>query len=210
MGFLSLSDITMFETLMRPHQVDVVPPLPTVSSIATQLKDMEARREAKRLRQIANSRSRVVGDKRKREDIEGAEEDSEDQTQTRHADQVDGSGKRVKTEFSSGSGGREDAGVVVVADANASESVQVTASMASGLASVPENGPEAPPAESPSVSKVSVSKAFPEVRGHTSYLTFAILFPPPVTPPETPAPANTEAATAETTPDNVAPIQTSS
>lgn len=26
--------------------------------------------------------------------------------------------------------------------------------------------------------KISLSKMFPEVRGHTSYLTFAVLFPP--------------------------------
>lgn len=29
--------------------------------------------------------------------------------------------------------------------------------------------------------KMSVSKAFPEVRGHTSYLTFAVFFPPCMT-----------------------------
>jgi hypothetical protein len=33
--------------------------------------------------------------------------------------------------------------------------------------------------------KISVSKAMPEVRGHTSYLTFALLLPPmPSSPPE--------------------------
>ncbi|KAK7690127.1 hypothetical protein QCA50_006776 [Cerrena zonata] len=177
------TDITMYETLMRPHQVDVVPPLPTVTSIGSQLKEMEARREAKRLRQIANSRSRV-GDKRKREDTEGAE-DSEGQ-QTRHADEAaDGPGKRVKTEQEAST-------------ADASEpAAQAAASLGSGLAPAPENVVEAPQTELP-VSKISVSKAFPEVRGHTSYLTFAVLLPAVAIAEAT---ANIEPVTTEATPE---------
>lgn len=177
----------MYETLMRPHQVDVVPPLPTVASIGTQLKEMEARREAKRLRQIANSRSRV-GDKRKREETEGAEDSEE---QTRHADEADGSGKRVKTE------------PTCEQEVDTSGSAQAASlGSGSGQATVPENVVEAPQAEPP-VSKISVSKAFPEVRGHTSYLTFAVLLPALATAE---ASANTDSATTEATPDP-GPIQ---
>ena len=172
----------MYETLMRPHQVDVIPPLPTVASVGAQLKEMEARREVKRLRQIANSRSRV-GDKRKREETEGAEDSEE---QARGVDEVRGPGKRVKA----------DASTEREAEHSFPESSQQP-SLGSGSAPVPENVAGAPQPE-PELSKISVSKAFPEVRGHTSYLTFAVLLPALAIAE---ASANIESATAETTPE---------
>ena len=45
----------MYETLIRPHQVDVVPALPSIAAVADTLKRSEARREEKRLRQIAQA-----------------------------------------------------------------------------------------------------------------------------------------------------------
>ena len=52
-----LAEITMYETLLRPHQVDAVPPLVSVAAVGAQLKKAEARREEKRLRQIAQARA---------------------------------------------------------------------------------------------------------------------------------------------------------
>ncbi|CAL1713036.1 unnamed protein product [Somion occarium] len=168
------TEITMYETLIRPHQVDVTPPLPTVSTIGNQLKEMEARREAKRLRQIANSRSR--GDKRKREETEDSAEDQS--AEKRHADEVDGSARRANA-------------VTTTSDAGAgpgTDGQNLTAHV------VKEETPESglPP------SKPSVSKAFPEVRGHTSYLTFAILLPASAIAE---ASTNMESPTTEPTPE---------
>ena len=53
----------MYETLMRPHQVDSAPAAPTVREIGAQLKKAEARREQKRLRQIVQAQRQA---KRKR------------------------------------------------------------------------------------------------------------------------------------------------
>ncbi|TBU31839.1 tRNA methyltransferase complex GCD14 subunit [Dichomitus squalens] len=133
------TEITMYETLLRPHQVDAAPPLTPVSVVGEKLKQFEARREEKRLRQIANARAGAErrAAKRKAEDddtLEGTE------------------GKRAKTAGQSAAAGTS------VADA-ASAPVREVAQEAAGA------------------TKICLSKTFPEVRGHTSYLTFAVLLP---------------------------------
>ncbi|KAJ8454303.1 hypothetical protein ONZ51_g13105 [Trametes cubensis] len=50
------TEITMYETLLRPHQVDTTPALEPIGAVAARLKQAEARREEKRLRQIAHAR----------------------------------------------------------------------------------------------------------------------------------------------------------
>ncbi|KIK96448.1 hypothetical protein PAXRUDRAFT_825940 [Paxillus rubicundulus Ve08.2h10] len=135
------TDITMYETLLRPHEVQHLPaPLP-LSHIIDKLKKMEQNREEKRLRQIANA------SKRKREDdLKGLEAD-----------------KRARTEESSALEDNNDQeGSTFQATPLASANV--------GFATDPSQV-EAPPA------KVNLAKASPEVRGHTSYLTFARLVP---------------------------------
>ena len=75
----------MYETLLRPHQVDAVPALTPIGAVGERLKQAEARREEKRLRQIANARAGAErrAAKRKAED-DGALEEAE--------------GKRAKTD----------------------------------------------------------------------------------------------------------------
>ncbi|KAI5994867.1 tRNA methyltransferase complex GCD14 subunit-domain-containing protein [Pisolithus marmoratus] len=56
------TDICMYETLLRPHEVQQLPtPLP-LSSVIDKLKRLEKFREEKRLRQIANSKRKREGD----------------------------------------------------------------------------------------------------------------------------------------------------
>lgn len=139
------TDITMYETLLRPQQVDVQPVPPSVVGIAEQLKKAEARREEKRLRQIVQAQQQRSA-KRKREDADGAD----------GADDGGEKGeKRARTEEV------EESAVVDTPLAGTPAPAAVVA--------------EGKPAEE---RKISVSKAFPEVRGHTSYLTFAVLLPP--------------------------------
>lgn len=142
------TEITMYETLLRPQQVDVVPAPPPVGRVAAQLKRAEARREEKRLRQIAQAQQQR-GAKRKREDGgEGAE----------GAEGTEGEGaqdaKRARTEEADDSAATD-----------------------TPLAGTPVPVPAQEAQEEADARTISVSKAFPEVRGHTSYLTFAVLLP---------------------------------
>ncbi|KIJ64618.1 hypothetical protein HYDPIDRAFT_132672 [Hydnomerulius pinastri MD-312] len=132
------TDITMYETLLRPHEVQQLPsPLP-LSQVVGKLKKMEEKREEKRLRQIANS------SKRKREDDPSATD----------------SDKKARTDEPSAPQGKEEMKRQInlpdpaTTEIDTSSSTQVTTQ-----------------------AKVNLSKASPEVRGHTSYLTFARLVP---------------------------------
>jgi tRNA (adenine57-N1/adenine58-N1)-methyltransferase len=162
----SMADITMYETLVRPHDVTHVPALQSITEVADKLKKSEGVREIKRLRQIAagqRSHENPHGEKRKRS------EEMNDQEEPPVAEAEDsGSGKRLKTDDEMDDGTpSQDADVSRSLDESSTQSARAGASI------------PAPPA------KISVSKAIPEVRGHTSYLTFATLLPPmPPAPPE--------------------------
>ncbi|KAH7885454.1 tRNA methyltransferase complex subunit Cpd1 [Phlebopus sp. FC_14] len=132
------TDITMYETLLRPHEVQQAPsPLP-LSHIVEKLKTMERNREEKRLRQIANS------GKRKREDDFNLTEPD----------------KKFRTEEPSARSDKKEP----PSQLNTLEPEKLAADISSAATSQ---------------TKVNLSKASPEVRGHTSYLTFARLVPFP-------------------------------
>jgi len=144
------TEITMYETLLRPHEVNQVPVLQTVEDISEKLKKAEQKRETKRLKQIASSQQ----SKRKREEDVGDE-----------LAEVDGNAvsvKRVKT---------DDEAVLQNRLPQEIPEILVTSST--------DSDP-----------KICVSKAIPEVRGHTSYLTFACLLPgvAPAAPAGSPVP----------------------
>ncbi|KAH9931641.1 tRNA methyltransferase complex GCD14 subunit [Epithele typhae] len=128
------TEITMYESLLRPHHVDAVPALPHVGAASARLKAAEARREEKRLRQIASARAGA--DRRAEKRKAGGDGDEQDD------DGADGASAVCRPRPRPYGGG--DGGGV-------------------------EEEEEEP--------KISVSKTFPEVRGHTSYLTFAVLLP---------------------------------
>ncbi|KAI0074038.1 tRNA methyltransferase complex GCD14 subunit [Panus rudis PR-1116 ss-1] len=183
------TDITMYETLIRPHQVDVVPaPLP-ISAIRAQLRQSEAKREAKRLRQIASAPRTGRGDKRKREE-------SEDNNQ-HPAESEDSPGKRVKTEVEGST--EQDASLTeganepnIVLPAAVLEHLSTASPAGSGQQDESSSDP-------PNQPSISISKAFPEVRGHTSYLTFAVLLPASVLAEA--SAAQSTVASSEVTPD---------
>ncbi|KAJ8516450.1 hypothetical protein ONZ45_g6225 [Pleurotus djamor] len=140
------TEITMYETLVRAHEVDQVPALRSIEDVATSLKKAEQKREDKRIRQIVVSRQNLA--KRKRGD--GGESDlTQVQTRDDGAEPVAG-GKRTKTD-------------------ELEESLQESGSVEPSFADMPEGQ------STGSTAKIAVSKAFAEVRGHTSYLTFASL-----------------------------------
>ncbi|GLB38651.1 putative catalytic subunit of tRNA (adenine-N(1)-)- methyltransferase, which catalyzes the formation of N(1)- methyladenine at position 58 (m1A58) in initiator methionyl-tRNA [Lyophyllum shimeji] len=168
------TEITMYETLLRPIDVSHVPVLQPVGEISEKLKQAERKREDKRLKQIAAGRQSTS--KRKRED-EGTP--VKDQTiMEEAAEEAAGGSKRIKTDDEDGA--PLDAVPTPAMDLDPHE--ESDAALPTTVAS--------PPAPSPSPiapKKISVSKVMPEVRGHTSYLTFASL--QPFEPPAEPAPS---------------------
>ena len=160
-------DITMYETLLRPHEVQQLPPPRPLSQIVDKLKRMERYREEKRQRQIANA------GKRKREEDESTSTvmEREMQIETERSGIEGGAEKRARV----GTAGKSDEGVE------------------SGREIVPLAPPEdattsavADVSQTELPAKLNRSKVSPDVRGHTSYLTFARLvpFPHPSPPPD--------------------------
>ena len=160
----------MYETLLRPHQVDAAPPLTPIGVVSEKLKQAEARREEKRLRQIANARAGAErrAAKRKAED-DGALEEAEGKRAKTDGEDDEHVPPEVQAQDESEAAAAAEA---METDDAAGRSGNATAAGAAASAPVREAAQEA--AEAP---KICLSKAFPEVRGHTSYLTFAVLLP---------------------------------
>lgn len=171
-------EITMYETLIRPHQVDVIPSLPSIDTISTQLKQSVARRETKRLRQIANSKQ-ARGEKRKRDQVENPEVEAQASGSGTTADPMDVDATEIAQDGDNGESSEGTAAKKTKIETLLSD-VPPAASSTSATVTPAEKDDGAkvtPTLDVPQPSKMSVSKAFPEVRGHTSYLTFAVLSP---------------------------------
>ncbi|KAH9053371.1 tRNA methyltransferase complex subunit Cpd1 [Lactarius vividus] len=164
------TDITMYETLLRPHEVTQAPPLPRIDAVSEKLKRLERVREEKRLRQIAASRAHHA-EKRKREDsLARAEPASELES------------KRAKT-----AAGDDDEDVDVDMDMNAVEDPQEEVENRDGDGPAPTDEAEevvhtppilaSTPAPVPAPATQVLSRHSKEVRGHTSFLTFACFLP---------------------------------
>jgi len=158
------TEITMYETLIRPHEVHQIPSLLPIGEVSDKLKKAEQRREEKRLRQIANARSNLSG-KRKRSDItDGEPVEVSDDT----------GNKRVKTDDEDED---EDGSRIVAEDSEANCGLPESVRFASIPDTLSSGGEVQSTDTHMSSSKINFSKAMPEVRGHTSYLTFAVLAP---------------------------------
>jgi tRNA (adenine57-N1/adenine58-N1)-methyltransferase catalytic subunit len=189
----------MYETLMRPHEVSQILPLKPVRQVGEELKDMAVRREERRLRQIASSAASKT--KRKREET-GEEpnlgEVQEDTSLKRVKTGEEGEdGESPTTKVGGEIRKRGNDNVVGV---NTNESINFNFATDPGVAIHPieysdglaggqtspnprrvgfanVSEPTAIDGDAGSGSHLNVSKIFPEVRGHTSYLTFACLVP---------------------------------
>ena len=145
----------MYETLIKPHEVNQIPTLLPIGEVSEKLKRAEQKREEKRLRQIANARIHLSG-KRKAESLEAVE---------------DTGNKRVKTDDEDETGSR------IEAEISETNHEPPQSSQIAGLVRTFSPGGEAQHIDIHMSTKINVSKAMPEVRGHTSYLTFACLVP---------------------------------
>ncbi|OSD07354.1 GCD14-domain-containing protein [Trametes coccinea BRFM310] len=185
------TEITMYETLLRPHQVDAAPALEPIGAVSARLKAAEARREEKRLRQIANAR---LGSERRSAQKRKADEQEEGAGADAGVE-----GKRAKTEAGAGEGAgaekpspeeqaRDEQEALAEIAANPQTQTQTQTQGQSTVAPSRADTPVVPvaaleetqgeeEADGAEPRKITLSKAFPEVRGHTSYLTFAVLLP---------------------------------
>ncbi|KAI0087721.1 tRNA methyltransferase complex GCD14 subunit-domain-containing protein [Irpex rosettiformis] len=187
------TDITMYETLLHPQQIDLIPRPPPISLASSNLKRLEIRKEEKRQRQIASAH------RGKRKRVE-AEEEERTPVSDNSATGVKGLGgmnaKKPKISQGEEDGEAKERETVAI-KTEEDEEVPMAASEPFTLASsalltatatataiaqpTTQSRLLGEEAEEPTPEKISVSKAFPEVRGHTSYLTFAVLFPPEMT-----------------------------
>ncbi|OJT15155.1 tRNA (adenine(58)-N(1))-methyltransferase catalytic subunit TRM61 [Trametes pubescens] len=161
-----VTDITMYETLLRPHMVEAPPPLEKVGSVSARLQVADARREEKRLRQIANARLGIERRAAKRKADEDADEEGQE-------------GKRART------GGETGGDELVSPEDQARDEAEALAEIhptpvpaaSSTPAQVVHSAASLEEETAAEPRKITLSKAFPDVRGHTSYLTFAVLLP---------------------------------
>ena len=155
----------MYETLIRPHEVNQVPTLLPIGEMGEKLINAERKREEKRLRQIANSRSTLSAKRKRGDNADGEVIETVEET----------GNKRIKADD-------EDE-----AEAHIQmESDQVTLESLGGPVGKTERFAPSGTGQMQSTTdaqlpttKINVSKPMLEVRGHTSYLTFACLVPMP-------------------------------
>ncbi|PFH49961.1 hypothetical protein AMATHDRAFT_62126 [Amanita thiersii Skay4041] len=196
-------EITMYETLQRPHDVSQIPTLPSVTEAAEKLKQSELRREEKRLRQIAANKAKLsvaaAGEsggsgsthKRKRHQDDQADADSGhsvlENNNSYIGDGDDGNGipPISSKKFRTDTGSEVPTYEYEIPQLYTPETEHATSSQGDvgTNASRPTDGSSRHTVVTPSIfapfSRITVSKSFPEVRGHTSYLTFACLVPYP-------------------------------
>jgi tRNA (adenine57-N1/adenine58-N1)-methyltransferase len=167
----------MYETLLRSHEVSQAPRLVQIGAVAEKLKQQERNREDKRQRQIAASRARRHAmEKRERED------DCNDNVGTlvnQDPDFHEPEAKKAKTSAPSDEDTPAPDALMEIDEEVLDNQPPPAPAMADG--SMP---PPPSPAHAPAIQVLS--KHPKEVRGHTSFLTFACL--PPTTQAKTPTP----------------------
>ncbi|KAF8610432.1 tRNA methyltransferase complex GCD14 subunit [Ceratobasidium sp. AG-I] len=164
---LGFTGVTTHETLIRPHDVCNTP-MQSVEDVAARLREIEVRKEERRLKQIETSNR----DKKRKRLEENGEEHTEDATKKAKIDADVQSHARPEDEV-------EDLRSTIES-APVREPTSISDPAATSSKSKPKKAPQNPNAMVLSTSDTEryiVSKPFGEVRGHTSYLTFAMLVP---------------------------------
>ena len=170
-GNLLLIDIEMFEVLVRPHEVlQPAPTLISIETISNRLKRQEVKREERRQIQIDLARKRNARIKAEQEALEAGME----------VDTSGAEGKRVRGEEEEGEGGQPGAKRQKRGEASGSahaiEEEHDAADAAVENADVEEETTGA--SSTWGIQRTDwVTRVVPEVRGHTSYLTFATMYP---------------------------------
>ncbi|CEL52114.1 tRNA (adenine(58)-N(1))-methyltransferase catalytic subunit TRM61 OS=Cryptococcus neoformans var, neoformans serotype D (strain B-3501A) GN=TRM61 PE=3 SV=1 [Rhizoctonia solani AG-1 IB] len=151
---LGFTGVTMYETLTKPHDICSAP-MQTIEDAASRLRDIETRKEQRRLKQIE-----AAGRDKKRKRIDRSE-----------GEQDDDHSKRAKVESRTQPAEellREQAELEL--SGPPSDSLPPTQVKRDSRANTTSS-------KALEGERYIVSKPFGEVRGHTSYLTFAMLVP---------------------------------
>ncbi|EEB94679.1 hypothetical protein MPER_06468, partial [Moniliophthora perniciosa FA553] len=140
-------EITTYETLLRPYELSPSSSLPTIFDAANKIKESERKREDKRIMQVKGDHRGISGKQEKERKRRG---------RRKLEDGEESDSKRAKTKVE----GMEETEPVIVSEPSAAE----YQARPTPRGKVVEGG------------KV-LARVMPEVRGHTSYLTFAVLLP---------------------------------
>ncbi|KAG9045128.1 hypothetical protein FS837_006986 [Tulasnella sp. UAMH 9824] len=153
----------MYETLLRTIDVGSYPPLKSVGTVAEKLKDADVKREARRVKQIEDSAIRAK-EKGKKNAIGTGVQDMEivEEAENPH-------GQKRKAEEDSAANGQSNA--------PHGEDIEAGPSTKKPKPDGPSPLTLEVVTEKAALERISLGKPFPEQRGHTSYLTFAILLP---------------------------------
>ncbi|KAJ3503964.1 hypothetical protein NLJ89_g8198 [Agrocybe chaxingu] len=178
----------MYETLLRPIEVFQIPQAVPVSVLSERLKASERKREEKRQRQIRANKEKAAAEG----DVDAPSKRlrKEDETEEVEVEVVEGVEEA----------GPMDEDVVLSEEAVVAAVEDEPEPVASSSALPPASSTPPLPSTSqlPPPTKLNLAKALPEVRGHTSYLTFACLVPVPThakTPTASSSPATAPAET---------------
>ncbi|GAA5917866.1 hypothetical protein JCM5296_006662 [Sporobolomyces johnsonii] len=172
---LGFSDITMYETLTRTH--DPAPLVaPPISSAIDRIKQVEQKKERRREGQIEEARRKREEKKRKRElELEDAADKGGER-----GGEGEGAGKKRKLEGDE-EGNVDDDNEVEMRDTTTTPADADASSTAAPQP--PPRSTSATPTSSSAPTRLSKEdrewtlKAGPYTRGHTSFLTFAVLLP---------------------------------
>jgi tRNA (adenine57-N1/adenine58-N1)-methyltransferase len=183
------ADVTMYEALLRPHDVSAPAPPQRVADVAARLRAQEKRREEKRLVQISQARTRGAGSGAKRKAPDAAVDGAAGEPEVKKA-RVEPALGDVPAEADAAEPGApvddaEQLGTLVVSAAAASGALGLgNASLADTVTmqAAFERTPAAAAGRrwdkvAANGEKMVLSRPFSEVKGHTSYLTFACLVP---------------------------------
>ncbi|TFK63044.1 GCD14-domain-containing protein [Pluteus cervinus] len=168
--------ITMYETLLRPHDVTQIPTLITVDQIGERIKGLEQKREEKRLRQIASGRAGRYADPQTQ--LAASTSTSTGTGSTAAGTNASAGSKRKRD--GDGDGDSGEVGVETIqfpASSSSTSEISTTQAFHQQQPQQQEIIGSDDEDEANNDTRISVSKAYPEVRGHTSYLTFAVLQP---------------------------------
>ncbi|KDQ20849.1 hypothetical protein BOTBODRAFT_26869 [Botryobasidium botryosum FD-172 SS1] len=159
--------ITLYETLLRPHEVSAVSQI-KIGDVAEKLKKNEAKREASRLEQIRRSGEKAEEKRKRKREANGADESgrvSRDEVVVKRTKAVEGEEMDVDVDAPLASA-EVPVGDVSTMVEPSSTPVPLQAEEGEGAG-----------ADASQLETLNSAKCVREVRGHTSYLTFACLLP---------------------------------
>jgi len=172
--------VTMYETLQRQHDMATYS-MPTIDDAIDKLKGIEARKISRRQHQSSQHKQQQgkADEKRKAEDLD----DSEEQPATKRLKEEPAT-DTATPDMSTTAANTPDVADTPTADSDAKDTPEVTVVSSS----LPGDAPTPPTKREPTPRQVSKKMVPPEqrftsskpaaqIRGHTSYLTFAFLVP---------------------------------